>query len=245
MTVRSDPPTLRDGSGSFARLRRLTRHSRVALALDLSERAIVVALFVLFAYRMLGRFSVLIALQVEHPELILAAATMNMGAILLVISESLGVFLILLRRPSPTLSTHPLDWTLSFVAVNAPLLTVRAPASTILPPEASSAVMFAGLIIQIAAKATLWRSFGIVPANRGIKTGGLYRIVRHPIYAGYTLTHVGFLLGFPSVSNSLLYFAVLLVQIARIMREERLLARDPDYRNYMERVRYRLVPGIY
>lgn len=245
MTVRFGPPILRNGLGSFARLQRLTRSDRIALALDLSERAIVVGLFVLFAYRMLGRFTALIALQIEHPELILAAATMNIGAILLVISESLGVFLILLRRPSPTLSAHPLDWALSFVAVNAPLLTVQAPANTLLPPEASSAVMFAGLIIQISAKATLWRSFGIVPANRGVKTGGLYRLVRHPIYAGYTLTHVGFLLGFPSLSNSLLYLAVLLVQIARIIREERLLSRDPDYRNYMERVRYRLAPGIF
>lgn len=245
VTVRSDPPTLRDGSGSFARLHRLIRSDRIALALDLSERAIVIGIFALFAYRMLGRLTVLIALQIEHPELVLAAATMNIGAILLVVSESLGVFLILLRRPSPTLSAHPLDWVLSFVAVNAPLLTVQAPASTLLPPEASSAVMFAGLVIQISAKATLWRSFGVVPANRGIKTGGLYRLVRHPIYAGYTLTHVGFLLGFPSLANSLLYLAVLLVQIARIMREEQLLARDPNYRTYMEQVRYRLVPRIY
>lgn len=239
------PPTLRDGSGAFARLNRLAQSDRIALALDLGERAIVVGLFALFAYRMLGRFTVLIALQIEHPELILAAATMNIGAILLVISESLGVFLILLRRPSPTLSAHPLDWTLSFVAVNAPLLTVQARASTLLPPEVGFVVMFVGLIIQISAKTTLWRSFGIVPANRGIKTAGLYRLVRHPIYAGYTLTHVGFLLGFPSLSNALLYLAVLLVQIARIMREERLLARDSDYRNYTERVHYRLVPGIF
>jgi protein-S-isoprenylcysteine O-methyltransferase Ste14 len=170
---------------------------------------------------------------------------MNIGAILLVVSESLGVILILLRRPSPTLSAHPVDWVLSFVAVNAPLLTVQAPAGTFIPSEVSSAVMFAGLIIQISAKVTLGRSFGVVAANRGIKTRGLYRLVRHPIYAGYTLTHVGFLLGFPSLANALLYLAVLLVQIARIIREEQLLSPDPDYRSYKERVRYRLVPGLF
>jgi protein-S-isoprenylcysteine O-methyltransferase Ste14 len=214
-------------------------------ALDLAERAIVVGLFGLFVYRMLGRFVALVALQVEHPELIMAAAAINLGAILLVVSESLNVFLILLRRRSPTVSTHPLDWVLSFVAVNAPLLTTPAAPSAFWPPEAVSALMFAGLTIQIGAKATLWRSFGMVPANRGIRTGGLYRFVRHPIYAGYAVTHIGFLVGFPSVWNTLLYVAAFLVQLARIAREERLLMRDPAYRRYAEAVRYRLIPGIF
>jgi protein-S-isoprenylcysteine O-methyltransferase Ste14 len=214
-------------------------------ALDLAERAIVVGLFGLFVYRMLGRFAALVALQIEHPELIVAAAAINLGAILLVLSESLGVFLILLRRRSPTLSAHPLDWVLSFVAVNAPLLTTPAAPSPFLPPEAVSALMFAGLTIQISAKVSLWRSFGVVPANRGIKTGGLYRFIRHPIYAGYAVTHIGFLVGFPSVWNTLLYVAAFLVQLARIAREERLLMRDPVYRRYAEGVRYRLIPPVF
>ncbi|HVZ52621.1 MAG TPA: methyltransferase [Pseudolabrys sp.] len=215
------------------------------IALDLTERALVVGLFGLFVYRMLGRFVALVALQIEHPELIVAAAAINLGAILLVLSESLGVFLILLRRRSPTLSAHPLDWVLSFVAANAPLLTAPAPPSTFLPPEAVSALMFAGLTIQISAKATLWRSFGMVPANRGVRTGGLYRFVRHPIYAGYAVTHIGFLIGFPSLWNTLLYGAAFLVQLARISREERLLMHDPAYRRYAEAVGYRLLPGIF
>ena len=105
--------------------------------------------------------------------------------------------------------------------------------------------MFTGLLIQISAKASLWRSFGIVPANRGVKIGGPYRIVRHPMYAGYTITHIGFLLGFPLMQNALLYFAVFLVEVARMYREEAILNQDPAYRAYAARVRYRLVPGIF
>jgi hypothetical protein len=41
-----------------------------------------------------------------------------------------------------------------------------------------------GLLV-LAATLRLGRSFGIVATNRGIQTGGLYRIVRHPIYAAY------------------------------------------------------------
>ena len=245
MNAETDMRPTRGGGRLLARRRSMLAAVPKDLALDLFERAFVVALFVVFADRMLGRLATLIALQIEHPELIVAAATMNIGAILLVLSESLGVFLILVRRRTPTLSSHPLDWALSFAAVNAPLLTVPAAASTFVPPHVASALMFAGLVIQISAKATLWRSFGIVPANRGIKTVGIYRLVRHPVYAGYSVTHIGFLIGFPNVWNAFLYVAVMAVQIARIMREERLLADDPVYRAYMQRVRYRLLPGIF
>ena len=29
-----------------------------------------------------------------------------------------------------------------------------------------------------------------MPANRGIVCTGIYRVVRHPIYLGYSITHV-------------------------------------------------------
>ena len=131
------------------------------------------------------------------------------------------------------------------MAVNAPLLVAPAAASTFLPSQIATALMVAGMIIQISAKAALWRSFGLVPANRGIKTGGPYRFVRHPMYAGYTLTHIGFLLGFPSLQNSLLYLIALLIEVARLLREELVLNQDPLYRKYADRVRYRLLPGVF
>ena len=105
--------------------------------------------------------------------------------------------------------------------------------------------MFAGMMFQISAKAALWRSYGLIPANRGVKTGGPYRFVRHPMYAGYTLTHIGFLIGFPSLQNLLVYFATFLVEVARLIREELILNKDPLYRDYTTRVHYRLLPGVF
>ena len=55
-----------------------------------------------------------------------------------------------------------------------------------------------GLAIVIAGKMTLGRSFGLMPANRGIVSSGVYRIVRHPIYLGYLITHVAFIFANPS-----------------------------------------------
>ena len=46
-------------------------------------------------------------------------------------------------------------------------------------------------------KITLGRSFGVVPANRGVVVGGPYNFVRHPIYTGYLITHVAFLVANP------------------------------------------------
>jgi protein-S-isoprenylcysteine O-methyltransferase Ste14 len=131
------------------------------------------------------------------------------------------------------------------MAVNAPLLVVPAAASAFVPSELASTFMIAGMIIQISAKTVLWRSFGLIPANRGIRTKGPYRVVRHPMYAGYTITHIGFLLGFPSLQNSLLYFATFSIEVIRLFREEAILKQDHLYRSYAARVRYRLLPGVF
>jgi protein-S-isoprenylcysteine O-methyltransferase Ste14 len=213
--------------------------------LDFAERAVVLILFIHFANKMLPRFMHLIITEIAHPELLWLAASTNLQAALLVISESLAVFLILTRRFATTASMRPLDWALSLAAVNAPLLVVPAAASALIPEQIATILMVAGMIIQIAAKAALGRSFGLIPANRGIRTKGPYRFVRHPMYAGYTITHIGFLLGFPSLQNSLLYFATFSIEVIRLFREEAILKRDPHYRAYAARVRYRLLPGIF
>ena len=215
------------------------------LVLDVIERTIVLILFLYFANRMLPSLAGLIVTEIKYPELLWLAASKNADAALLVLSESLGVFLILTRRFSKTVSKHPLDWALSLMAVNAPLLATPAAASTFIPLQAATTVMFAGMLIQISAKIALWRSYGIVPANRGVKIKGPYYFVRHPMYAGYTLTHIGFLLGFPSLQNFLLYLTTFLIEVARLMREERVLNKDPVYRDYAHCVRYRLLPGIF
>lgn len=215
------------------------------LFLDLAERAVVLFLFVIFAVRMLPQLVQLIQAQVTYPELVIALAEVNAQALLLVISEVLSVVLILARRRSPSLSSHPFDWALCFTAVSLPLLVAPAPAGTLVPAPAATALMLVGLALQIAAKVALWRSFGIVPANRGVKTGGPYRLLRHPMYAGYMVTHVGFLLGFPSLQNTLLYGAAFAVQVGRLIREEAVLTKDPDYRIYAGRVRYRIMPWIF
>lgn len=82
-------------------------------------------------------------------------------------------------------------------------------------------------------------------AQRVITTGP-YALVRHPMYAGALLWMLGmpFLIG--TAWDLLVAFACLGVFVVRALGEERLLAAElPGYAAYMDKVRFRLVPGVW
>jgi len=169
----------------------------------------------------------------------------NPFAPLVMVAETSVVIFVLLRRPAETISLRLGDWLLAITATYAPLLIMPAPnAWSALIPLAVGMVVL-GNVIQIAAKLFLRRSFGIAPANRGIKSDGMYGLVRHPMYAGYLVVHVGIFLLMPSLLNLVVYAIGWWAQILRLLAEERLLSEDPAYRAYMEKVRWRMVPGIF
>jgi protein-S-isoprenylcysteine O-methyltransferase Ste14 len=115
----------------------------------------------------------------------------------------------------------------------------------LVPLWVSAPLQLGGIVWQIVSKATLRRSFGLLPANRGIVSTGTYRFVRHPIYFGYLSSHLGFLLGNFGLYNVALIVAVAFCQIIRIREEEALLLNDPEYQNYAQRVRWRLLPKVW
>jgi protein-S-isoprenylcysteine O-methyltransferase Ste14 len=97
----------------------------------------------------------------------------------------------------------------------------------------------------LLALGVLGRSFGVVAADRGLRTGGPYRLVRHPVYASYLITEAGYVLQNPSVWNLGLLLIELLCQIGRIHAEERVLRQDPAWSAYAAKTRYRLLPGVF
>lgn len=200
------------------------------LILDIAERVFLLALFIYFVRNMLAN----------------EAAHSNPVALLLIASESLPIILVCLRGPSATMSMRPSDWFLGFAAASMPLLAVPPKvAEPMAPIVICLALMLSGLVLQTVAKVFLGRSFGVIAANRGVKVAGPYQFVRHPMYAGYLMTHIAFLLSRPSLYNLVIYSIALALQIVRLGREEQLLAKDPHYKAYMDQVRYRLIPGVY
>jgi protein-S-isoprenylcysteine O-methyltransferase Ste14 len=203
--------------------------SNRALALDLIERLIVCAWYGTFAVRFLHTF----------------IATLDPTMLLLVLSEGTVVAFTLFRRPATTISLKPVDWLLAMGGTVLPLCAQPESGAALVPMIVCILIMIMGFGFQIWAKFTLRKRFGIVAANRGVQARGPYGLVRHPMYAGYTLTEVGFFLAHPSLWNAAIYSGALMFQVLRILAEERYLSRDPAYLDLKARVRWRLVPGVF
>jgi protein-S-isoprenylcysteine O-methyltransferase Ste14 len=102
----------------------------------------------------------------------------------------------------------------------------------------------AGVLLTQVARVYMGRSFGILPANRGIVSKGPFRWVRHPVYIGWLILSIGYETCYVNDRNVALILATLVFMVWRVDQEEALLSEDPEYLRYMERVRYRLLPGV-
>ena len=169
----------------------------------------------------------------------------NPFAWLAAVSETSVAVFTLIRRPTSAISVRLGDWMLAMTATLAPLMVVFGESRWPQLLPLCVVLVVCGNLFQIWAKLTLRRSFGIAPANRGIKRGGPYRYVRHPMYAGYLFNHLGVLLMWPSLINLAAYGIGWTAQILRLRAEEELLGQDASYREFMGQTRWRLLPGIF
>jgi protein-S-isoprenylcysteine O-methyltransferase Ste14 len=191
--------------------------------------ALLVVLFLGFAYANLDRWH-----QTGRP--------VGLGAVLL---EAFTAFLFLVRRSPHATSGRPLAWIAAFLGA----FTMLA-ARPVAHPDAGPFALFevlqlAGFGIVVVALGALGRSFGIVAANRGIKTSGLYSFVRHPAYTGYLVSYLGYVAENGSLRNVILLIVATGAQLVRMSEEERMLGLDVAYRAYLARVRRRLIPYLY
>ena len=193
--------------------------------LDRFEQVVILTMFTFFAWRMLS--------------------SPNGYGPLVMVSELAVLIFTLIRRPTEAISLRLGDWMLAFTATIAPLLIVPVEDPYPLLAPLWLFLLFLGNGAQAWAKLILRRSFGIAPANRGVKISGPYRFVRHPMYAGYLMVHIGVLAVMFSFWNLLIYAIGWTAQILRLLAEERLLSEDAAYRDYAAQVRWRLIPGVF
>jgi protein-S-isoprenylcysteine O-methyltransferase Ste14/uncharacterized membrane protein (UPF0127 family) len=158
--------------------------------------------------------------------------------------NSLLVYLFFTRRQSKMVSGRPFDW---FAAIGTVFLSLclspAAPPFSQLRPW-SAGVQAAGIIAMFASLVSLGRSFGVVAAVRSVKSNGMYRFVRHPLYSSELLYYFGFVMGNFTLLNVLLVAGIFVGQYVRAAAEEEILSSEESYRAYKRRVRYRFFPGI-
>jgi protein-S-isoprenylcysteine O-methyltransferase Ste14 len=98
-------------------------------------------------------------------------------------------------------------------------------------PLAPTTIAGAALILLGIYYIVFWWSYWKMNYKGKLVTGGPYTIVRHPYYFGF--------LGLALVS-----WAVIISQI-KSEEEELIKKYGNKYKEYQERIRWRLIPGVY
>lgn len=194
---------------------------------DRLDQAILIALFVWLCLRLL-------------PE---GFPPKHAYSMMLLVSEGVILFFVLTRRTTDKITLNLKDWIVALSGTIAVMLVENHSATFL--PEIGFTLIFTGFLIHFGAKLSLRRSFGIVPADRGIISTGLYAIVRHPMYLGYMISHIGFLLAVPSIWNFTVYAIAWPLLVYRMILEERLLLQNSEYQAYATKVCYRVIPKLF
>ncbi|MGD0680129.1 MAG: isoprenylcysteine carboxylmethyltransferase family protein [Polyangiaceae bacterium] len=113
---------------------------------------------------------------------------------------------------------------------------------------AGDGLVFVGFLVVflVFRENTFTSSVIEVALEQRVIDSGPYAIVRHPMYAGALVLVAGIPMALGSVVGLAAFPPFAAVIVWRLLDEERfLLSRLPGYAAYRERVRYRLVPGVW
>jgi protein-S-isoprenylcysteine O-methyltransferase Ste14 len=155
----------------------------------------------------------------------------------------LTLVLLAIRHNAMTFTTKKVDYLYTIVGLSSPLLFQPSLAGG--PLVVGALLEVGGLALVASAIISLNRSFGLAPQNRGIKTGGVYRFVRHPMYLGYMLAEAGYVVDSFSPFNIFILALSVLFLLLRLQSEEHLLELDKAYKSYSRKTRWKLLPLIF
>jgi protein-S-isoprenylcysteine O-methyltransferase Ste14 len=157
--------------------------------------------------------------------------------------QLMALALFVTRKKRISFTSRPVDYAYTLIALGSP--TFFRP---ILGGQASLvgiALEVIGAVLVFGALLSLNTSFGIAPEYRGVKTAGMYRVVRHPMYLGYMLAETGFVLNNLSPFNGFVLIIAVSFTLLRLEAEERLLRNNPEYQAYARRTPWKLLPRLF
>jgi protein-S-isoprenylcysteine O-methyltransferase Ste14 len=160
-------------------------------------------------------------------------------------------------QAGPTAETRPLQKviiTFAFLSMGAMIvvsaLDFRFGWSSV--PAAVSVVgdVLVGVGLLIAMITTIQNGYAAaninVESDQKVVSTGVYSLVRHPMYFGNVVLMLGAPLALGSYWGLLFVIPGLAVLAIRILDEEKVLTLELNgYRDYAQRVHYRLVPGVW
>lgn len=181
-------------------------------------------------------------------------------AVFAICSGAYTVYLALLKRRTEAGISHEKEFTQKvvmtllyaacIVLVILPPLDVRFGWSSV-PWQASilgdALVAFSFYVFYLVSKVNTYAAANVrVEAGQKVISSGVYAFVRHPMYFAALFLLAGTPVALGSWWTLLLSPLLVPILVARILNEESLLARDlPGYVEYMRKVRYRLLPGVW
>ena len=170
--------------------------------------------------------------------------THRLSSLLIFIHTFMFVVFYIVRKAPPKETNWSIrDWLV--VAGSMVVYNFLAPAAQIHDLFIMQVLQIIALGIFLAGMLSLNKSFGLVAANRGIKSSGIYKYLRHPLYAAYFLEGIAFVAQNMTARNIIVLIVWTVFQFLRIFAEEQYLSRDLVYVDYMKKVRWRLIPGLY
>lgn len=202
-----------------------------ALMIPWVDKTIAVLAVLPFAYELFG---------------VLKRGAMNIPRAVLAIHILLVIITMVFRRTPSRVTPNPWYWLLAFVA-SYQVLWIAAFTQmgiALVPSAVTNSISLMSLAVVVYARLSLGRNIGLVPAQRVIVTGGAYRYVRHPIYTGIFIAYLSFMLRMYTPLNVMLSLLGISLFVVKSFIEEGFLREDPEYAEYLTRVRWRWFPGL-
>lgn len=154
--------------------------------------------------------------------------------------------LIILRKQHQAIDTNIFNQAIALIAFCSGAAFIGQPLTDeSIATDISKIIVFIANILGLITLFNLGRSFGILIAFREIKSQGLYGWVRHPMYGTDILLRIGMVISHFNTFTVSIFIVSTGCYVYRALLEERFLSQQPEYREYMQKVKYRFIPGIF